>query len=163
MNELTYEDDRPDPLDALLSSDLAQAVVNDYTGVASHGDPAAAAAEVFGRYGDLLRDPVEGPTVLLALAATMAQRREVLPAVREAALELIDDEDTARGRPGEDRTLSAQRREVLDELRRRLGPATEGAGDEEDDADDEETFLDDDEAVFEDDENGDGGDDGVGE
>ena len=121
MNELTYEDDRPDPLDQLLASDLAQAVVGDYGDVAAHGDPAAATAEVFRRYRDLLGDPDEGPTVLLALAAAQAQRRQVLPAVRDAALELLDDPATARGRPGEDRAVSRGRREVLDELRRRLG------------------------------------------
>jgi hypothetical protein len=124
MAELVYEDDAPDPFEPLLSSDFSRAVQGDYAEIDAVGaDAEQTTAAVFARYRDLLNDPVEGPVVLLTLAVLQHRSGRVLPAVRDAAVDLIDSGEAAgAGNTLTDTTTRRARDELLQTLRDLLAP-----------------------------------------
>ena len=120
-------DDPPDEFEPLLASDLAAAVRADFDEVNAVGaDAQETAGAVFARYRGLLADPQDGPVVLLALAVLQHRAGKLLPAVREAAVDLIDSGEAARAhRAIGDSSLQRQRVELLQQLRDTLAPPDE--------------------------------------
>jgi hypothetical protein len=92
-----------------LASDLALEVRNLMLEHAPHGaDIGPATAQVFSVFGDLLRDPNDGPVIFLAVAAWQLQNLQLLAPVRDAALHLIDNGDANRAyrRPDADAVIA---------------------------------------------------------
>ena len=107
--------DRPprDRYDALFAGDLAAEIRGEFDERVAFGLPVAdASAAVVEQFGGLLRDPEDGPVVLIALAALQLLDRGLQPAVRDAALELLEGGITLGGDP----TRAADRRRLLDDL-----------------------------------------------
>lgn len=85
--------DRPtrDRFDALFAGDLATEIRDEFDERVAFGLPVAdASAAVIEQYGGLLRDPSDGPIVLIVLAALQLKNQGLQPAVRDAALELLE-------------------------------------------------------------------------
>ena len=114
--------DRParDRFDALFAGDLAAEIRGEFDERVAFGLPVAdATAAVVEQFGGLLRDPDDGPVVLLALAALQLLNRGLQPAVRDAALELLEGGARFAGPTG-DSTRDAERRRLLSELEAEL-------------------------------------------
>src|SRR4051794_22698840 len=88
---------------ALFASDLAGDVRAEFFDSVKFGFPTADATQaVLSKYRDLLNDPLEGPVVIVCLAALQMEAGELHAQMRDAALSLIDDRDTLRAWSGGD-------------------------------------------------------------
>ena len=86
-----------------------------------------ATRHVLTRFSDLLRDPNDGPVVIVCLAALHLRHADgaVAPVVRDAAIQLIDIGDAERAWRSDDFQARGKRRELLGALREVLSRAPE--------------------------------------
>ena len=108
-----------------LASDLALEVRNVLLEHAPHGaDIGPATAQVFSLFGDLLRDPNDGPVIFLAVAAWQLQNLQLLAPVRDAALHLIESGDANRAYTRPDADAIIARKTALKKFADALREAT---------------------------------------
>ncbi|HEY0008047.1 MAG TPA: hypothetical protein VGB55_04935 [Tepidisphaeraceae bacterium] len=108
-----------------LVSDLAQEVRSLLLEHSPHGaDIGPATAVVFETFGELLRDPNDGPVIFLAVAAWQLQNQQLLEPIRDAALALIDSGDAQRAYRQTDATIDLQKKTALTKLAAALREAT---------------------------------------
>jgi hypothetical protein len=101
----------------LIESDLAKEVHSTFSTTLGDGaDLSAATGEVIRSFGSLLTDPHDGPVVLVTVAVAMLNEGKVLPAIRDAVIDLIDTGEAQRAWPSSDGKLAGERRALLREL-----------------------------------------------
>ena len=129
-----------DPFAALFASDLATQVRESFAEMIDFGASVSAATqETIARFQGALKDERDGPVIIIALAALQVREREIFASIRNAALELLQD-DAVEKLISRESAARNQVRAVLDELQETLE-----AIEVEDDEDDDETDEDDEE------------------
>ena len=105
------------PFDQIYQSDLSAEIRSAFLEQLSFGlDVKDATQTVLLRFGDLLKQPNEGPVVLIVLAALQLEREQLYAPFRDAAIELIESgEAEAAYRVQEPATLKG-RKELLSSL-----------------------------------------------
>jgi hypothetical protein len=102
--------DEEDPFDALFESDVARDVRDVFVESIVGGDGVRGATEAcVARFRNLLAEPVDGPVVILTIAAMQLRHRSLDETFREASLELLADPASFRALPGERSTRRADR------------------------------------------------------
>ena len=105
----------------IFDNDTALDVRGDFEGALAEGlDVEAATERIFDEYAEALDDPDDGPVIRLALAALQLEHGALQPAVRDAALEVIDGGEGIRRFEEEWPEGVPDRTRVLQELRVRL-------------------------------------------
>ena len=136
-----------DPFAPLFGSDLATQVRESFAEMIDFGASVSAATqETIARFQGALKDERDGPVIIIALAALQVREREIFAAIRNAALELLQN-------GGVDQlisTESAARNEIRGVLDR-LQEVLESIEVEEEDDDEEDDDEEDDDEEDEDD------------
>lgn len=123
-----------DPFASLFASDLAEQVKASFEEMIGFGGSVTAATqETISRFEGALKDPMEGPVVILVLAALQIRERQMHSSIRDAALEILQSSDVDHLIAVEP-TARRQVREILEEMEELL-ESLEAEGDEDDEDD----------------------------
>lgn len=105
-----------DPFAPLFASDLAEQVRESFEEMIGFGGSVTAATqETISRFEGALKNPQEGPVVILALAALQIRERQMHSSIRDAALEILQSSDADRLIATEP-TARKQVQEILEEM-----------------------------------------------
>lgn len=104
-------------LAALFASDLARDVRNEYESQRCYGVsvPDATTAAI-AQFHHALSHQTDGPVVILTLAVLQLRDGWLHPTMRNAALELLESDETFMPLPGEPTQLRIQRSQLRDKL-----------------------------------------------
>lgn len=103
----------------IFDDDLAMDVREDFEELVDEEglDIAIATKNILKKYRDELEDEDNEAVIYLALAALQLEYDEVLPDIRDRALEIIEEGQGLNLWDDDDEDLLAERREVLEELK----------------------------------------------
>lgn len=108
----------------IFTSDLALEVRSEFVDRTSVGlSVRDASIHVLGKFADLLRDPNDGPVIIIALAALQLDHGTLMTSVQGAAIELIESREAERAWRSSDSETMQERRQLLSRLAETLRTA----------------------------------------